>query len=43
MVNVLREVIITIHVETNKTTYKKDFDNIDEAKEYLEDILENLD
>ncbi len=38
----LHEVKITVMVDTNKATYEKEFTDIQEAKEYLEDIMQNL-
>jgi rhamnose utilization protein RhaD (predicted bifunctional aldolase and dehydrogenase) len=39
----LREIKITVFVETNKETYEKTFENIEDAKEYLEMVLEDVD
>lgn len=42
MVERMREVKITVMIDTNKATYEKEFDSIEEAKEYLESILEEF-
>lgn len=42
MVEYIRNIKITVYVDTNKATYEKEFTDIDEAKEYLENILENI-
>lgn len=39
----LREIKITVFVETNKETYEKTFENIGDAQEYLEIVLEDVD
>lgn len=39
---VVREVKITIYVNTNKTTYVEEFDDLEKAKEYLEGILRSV-
>lgn len=38
----IREVKITINIDTNKATYNKTFDNITDAVEYLTEIMENI-
>jgi len=38
----IREVKITIYIDTNKTTYEETFEDIDDATEYLERTLENI-
>ncbi len=38
----IREVKITIYVNTNKMTYEKGFSDIEEATEYLEEIYEAI-
>jgi hypothetical protein len=38
----IRAVKITIYVDTNKATYEKEFDDITEASEYLEEILSEV-
>ena len=42
MATEIREVKITVYVDTNHATHGKAFDNIEDAKEYLEDLLEAL-
>lgn len=36
----IREVKITVCIDTNKQTYIKSFDDIDEAIEYYKEIIE---
>ncbi len=38
----VREVRITIYIDTNKGTYQRDFKDIDEAVEYLNNTLESI-
>ncbi len=42
MVEYIREVKITVYVDTNKSTYQKTFNSIEEAVEYLNDIEEKV-
>lgn len=42
MVECLREIKIKIYIDTNKATYEKEFDNIDEAIEYYNEVMEDL-
>jgi len=42
MVTEIREVKITVYVDTNHATHTEEFSDIDEAKEYLEELLEAL-
>jgi hypothetical protein len=39
----LREIKITVYVDTNEKTYERTFENIEDAKEYLEMVLEDVD
>jgi rhamnose utilization protein RhaD (predicted bifunctional aldolase and dehydrogenase) len=39
----LRKIKITVYVDTNKETYERMFENIEDAKEYLEMVLEDVD
>lgn len=38
----LRSIKITVEVDTNKDTYYKEFSSMEEAKEWLESVLEDL-
>lgn len=38
----IREVKIKIYIDTNKTTYEKEFNSIEEAEIYLKSISEDL-
>lgn len=42
MVERIHEVKITVMVDTNKTTYEKEFRDIEEAQEYLAQILRDI-
>ena len=42
MVERLMEVSINVYVDTNKATYEQSFSDIEEAKEYLEGLLQDL-
>lgn len=35
----VREVKISVYVDTNKSTYEKEFDTIEEARTYLKELL----
>ncbi len=41
MVERIREIKITVRVDTNQNTYEKVFDRISEAEEYLDVMLED--
>lgn len=38
----LREIKIIVEIDTNKATYTQEFESIEEAKKWLERILEDL-
>lgn len=42
MVERVREVNITIYVDTNKVTYEAVFDDVEEARDYLEALCSDL-
>jgi hypothetical protein len=38
----IREIKITVYVDTNKTSYVEEFKDIDDALEYLETLLSRI-
>ena len=42
MVERVREVKITIYVDTNKATYEEVFDDLEEAQDYLNGLYSDL-
>jgi len=42
MMEEIREVKITIYIDTNKTTYEETFSDLENATEYLERILDHI-
>lgn len=38
----IRQVKIIVYVDTNKRTVEEDFGDIDEAKEFLDELLESI-
>ena len=42
MVERLREVKITIYVDTNKATYEEVFDDLEEARDYLNGLCNDF-
>ena len=42
MVERVREVKITVYVDTNKDTYEAVFDDVEEARDYLEGLCSDL-
>ena len=43
MVEEIREVKITVYVNTNKATYEETFEDMDDAVEFFEDTIDELD
>ena len=43
MVEEVREIKITVYINTNKTTYVETFSNLCDAIEYFEAIIDDLD
>lgn len=41
MVESVREIVVTIMIDTNKRTIRKEFNSLEEAKEWIEEYLED--
>jgi hypothetical protein len=38
----VRTIKITVEVDTNKETYRKEFDTMEEAQEWFDELMETL-